>query len=33
MLLAVIVPKRDVSETLATRHRYWNTLNAVVAIA
>ena len=33
MLLAVIVPKRGVSEILATRHRYWNTLNAVAAIA
>ena len=25
MLLAVIVPKRGVSETIATKHRYWNT--------
>ena len=24
MLLAVIVPKRGVSETIATKHRYWN---------
>ena len=32
MLLAVIVPKRAVSVTIATKHRYWNTLNAVMAI-
>ena len=24
MLLAVIVPKRGVSETVATKHSYWN---------
>ena len=33
MLLAVIVPKRGVSETIATIHCYWNAYNAVVAIA
>ena len=25
MLLAVIVPKRSVSETIAAKHCYWNT--------
>jgi hypothetical protein len=29
MLLVVIVPKRGVSENIATKQRYWNTLDAV----
>ena len=32
MLLAVIVPKRGVSETIATKHCYWNAWIPVAAI-
>ena len=32
MLLAVIVPKRSVSETIATKHCYWNALIPVPAV-